>query len=204
MRSERSNTVTRWPARLSCCAAARPAGPEPTTATRRPGAMRRRLGADPAFVERPIDDGLFDLLDRDRVIVDGEHACRLAWRGAQTAGELREVVGGVEPLHGSFPVIAGDEVVPLGDEVAERTSVVAEGDAAVHAPRSLVAQHLHRQRQVHLAVVGDPFRNRPLVGGVPRVLEEPGARRHQLTNSSWARSARRYSSGITFTKCSRS
>src|SRR5882757_6235546 len=33
MRSARSNTVTSWPARVSCCAAARPAGPEPTTAT---------------------------------------------------------------------------------------------------------------------------------------------------------------------------
>ncbi len=28
-----SNTVTEWPARASCCAQARPAGPEPTTAT---------------------------------------------------------------------------------------------------------------------------------------------------------------------------
>src|SRR6201992_608636 len=33
MRSSRSNTVTACPARVSCCAAARPAGPEPTTAT---------------------------------------------------------------------------------------------------------------------------------------------------------------------------
>src|SRR4051812_38519113 len=33
MRSARSKTVTAWPARVSCCAAARPAGPEPTTAT---------------------------------------------------------------------------------------------------------------------------------------------------------------------------
>ena len=41
MRSSRSNTATVWPARVSCCAAARPAGPDPTTATvlpvRRPG-----------------------------------------------------------------------------------------------------------------------------------------------------------------------
>ena len=28
-----SNSVTAWPARASCCAAARPAGPLPTTAT---------------------------------------------------------------------------------------------------------------------------------------------------------------------------
>src|SRR3954447_13164921 len=36
MRSARSNTTTSWPARVSCCAAARPAGPDPTTATRLP------------------------------------------------------------------------------------------------------------------------------------------------------------------------
>ena len=33
MRSLFSNTVTLWPARLSCAAAASPAGPEPMTAT---------------------------------------------------------------------------------------------------------------------------------------------------------------------------
>ena len=33
MRSARSYTVTRCPARVSCCAQARPAGPEPMTAT---------------------------------------------------------------------------------------------------------------------------------------------------------------------------
>ena len=33
MRSSRSNTVTVWPARFSCAAAARPAGPDPTIAT---------------------------------------------------------------------------------------------------------------------------------------------------------------------------
>src|SRR5256885_16736279 len=42
MRSARSKTVTQWPARLSWAAAARPAGPEPTTAARLPV---RLLGA---------------------------------------------------------------------------------------------------------------------------------------------------------------
>src|SRR4051812_27912869 len=36
MRPARSKTVTEWPARLSSSAAARPAGPDPTTATERP------------------------------------------------------------------------------------------------------------------------------------------------------------------------
>mmetsp|Transcript_12349 Transcript_12349/g.38058 ORF Transcript_12349/g.38058 Transcript_12349/m.38058 type:complete len:225 (-) Transcript_12349:1459-2133(-) len=42
MRSSRSYTVTLWPALLSSSAAARPAGPEPTTATERP--VRRAGG----------------------------------------------------------------------------------------------------------------------------------------------------------------
>jgi hypothetical protein len=36
MRSARSSTITSWPARVSCCAAARPAGPEPITTSRLP------------------------------------------------------------------------------------------------------------------------------------------------------------------------
>ena len=36
MRSDRSSTSTSWPARVNCCAAAKPAGPEPMTATRKP------------------------------------------------------------------------------------------------------------------------------------------------------------------------
>ena len=42
MRSLFSNSVTACPARASCCAAAMPAGPEPTTATRLP---LRRAGS---------------------------------------------------------------------------------------------------------------------------------------------------------------
>ena len=40
--SSRSNTVTEWPARFSCCAHASPAGPAPITATVRP--VRRAGG----------------------------------------------------------------------------------------------------------------------------------------------------------------
>ena len=36
MRSARSRTKTSWPTRVNCCAAAKPAGPEPITTTRLP------------------------------------------------------------------------------------------------------------------------------------------------------------------------
>src|SRR5580700_7861121 len=166
--------------------------------------MRRWLRTNQSLIERAVDDRLLDLFDRDRIIVDGQHACRFARRGTETARELREVVGGMEPFDGGLPVVAIHEVVPLRDEIAERTTAVAERDAAVHAPRSLLAQDLYRQREIHLAVVGDAFRHRAFVRGMTGVLEETGACPHQLTSSSCARSARRYSSGITLTKRSRS
>src|SRR5690242_2632395 len=49
MRSARSYTVTSWPARVSCCAAARPAGPEPTTATFLPDDTLACLGRIRSF-----------------------------------------------------------------------------------------------------------------------------------------------------------
>src|ERR1019366_1750055 len=166
--------------------------------------MCRRFGADPSLVESAVDDGLFDLLDRHRVVVDGKDTCRFARGRTQAAGELREVVGGVESLDGRLPVVTEDEVVPLRDEIPERTSVVTEGNAAVHAARALVAQHLQRQWEVDLAVVTDALRHRSLLRGVSRVLQKTSAGRHQLTSSSFARRARRYSSGITLTNRSRS
>ena len=60
------------------------------------GAMARRLRYDPAFFPSFVDDGAFDRFDRDRRIVDVEGAGRLAWGGADPAGEFREVVGRVQ------------------------------------------------------------------------------------------------------------
>src|SRR5215208_3599033 len=94
-----SKTVTLWPAQLSCWAAARPAGPDPTTATCLPVLLRRRgFGGYPALVEGPVDDRELYLLDRHGLVVDREHARRLARCGAQHPRELRKVVGRVQPV----------------------------------------------------------------------------------------------------------
>jgi hypothetical protein len=92
-----------------------------------------------------IGDRLLDALDRDAaaglLFGDGQHAGGLAWRGAEPAGELREIVGGVQAVAGRIPAAPPDEVVPLRDEVAERTprgSRVAERDSAVHAAAGLL------------------------------------------------------------------
>ncbi len=161
MRSSRSNTATVCPARVSCCAAARPAGPEPTTATvlpvRRPG----RLRLHPAVAEGLVDDRHLDLLDGHGGLVDGEHAGRLAGRRAESPGELGEVVRGVQALDRRAALAAPHQVVPLGDQVAERAALVAERDAAVHAAAGLAAQLGGVALLVDLFPVHDAHRHGP-------------------------------------------
>src|SRR5690606_26618831 len=101
----------------------------------------RWLRLHPSVGERVVGDRLLDALDRDRRLVDAEHARALAWCGAQPAGELREVVRGVQPVAGCTALISPGQVVPLRDEIAQRAAGVAEGHAAVHAPAGLTAQH---------------------------------------------------------------
>ena len=149
--------MTRCPARFSWSAAA---SPRPRADDgHRPAGAAVGGSADPALVERPLDDGHLDRLDGHRVAVDGEHARALAGGGAEPPRPLGEVVGLVQALARRLPLVAVDEVVPVGDEVAERTPLVAEGDAAVHAPRPLRAQVLVGVRQVDLAPVADSFRH---------------------------------------------
>ena len=59
------------------------------------GPGRRNLGLQPAIFPGAIDDGAFDGLDGDRVVVDVEGAGGLARRRADAAGELGEIVGRV-------------------------------------------------------------------------------------------------------------
>ena len=82
---------------------------------------------DPAFVERAIDDRDLDGLDRDRIVVDAEHARAFARRGAEAAGELGKVVRRVQPIDRGLPAIAVDEVVPVGNQVAERAALWQNG-----------------------------------------------------------------------------
>ena len=123
------------------------------------GLDARQLRLDPALVPRPIDDLDLDLLDGHRVGVDAQHARRLARRRAQPAGELGEVVGRVQAVDGVAPVLAVDEVVPVGNQVAERAAVVAERDAAVHAPPGLGLHLVEWEVVVDLFPVAQPHRH---------------------------------------------
>ncbi len=174
MRSAFSNTVTSWPARASCCAAARPAGPEPTTATRLP--VRTAAGSGtmkPSWKARSMM-ALFDLLDGDRRLVDAQHARGFARRRTDAAGEFREVVGGVQLPHGLAPAAAVDQIVPIGNQVGERAAGMAERNAAIHAARALRAESFLREGLIDFEPVLDALGGRTALGHFARIFHEAG------------------------------
>ncbi len=177
--------MTEWPRRASCCAQARPAGPEPITATVLPVRVRGGPRHDPALVPGAVDDRELDLLDRDGVaLADLEHAGRLARRRAEPAGELGEVVRPVELIDRLAPAVAVDEIVPVRDQVPERAAVVAERHAALHAAGALVAQLEQRQRAHELAHVVHALLRVALERLRARDLEEGTELAHQRAPSS--------------------
>src|SRR5262249_9575524 len=109
-------------------------------------AFEGRLGHHPAFLKTFVDDGAFDGLDGDRGIVDAQDTRALTRSGADAAGELREVVGLVQPVKGFLPQAAVNKVVPLRNQVVDGAAAghafdqgasVTEGNAAVHAAGAL-------------------------------------------------------------------
>ena len=144
----------------------------------RPNGGRLRLG--PAFREASVGDGLLDLLDRHRVVIDPEHAGRFAGRRTDPSGKFRKIVGRVQNLQGFLPAVFIDQVVPVRNDVIERAAGVAKGDAAVHAPRALRAQFRLRHLLIDFAVVLDPLGNRSVAGRLARIFEEPGDFTHAM------------------------
>src|ERR1700710_2821046 len=140
------------------------------------GLRRRDLRLQPAIFPGAIDDGAFDGLDGDRVVVDVERAGGFARRRADAAGEFRKVVGRVQVARGLFPVVLVDEVVEVGDLVVDRTArragldrtgAVAIRDAAVHAARGLVAGVFLAQGNDEFAIVLQAVADRRILAVMP-------------------------------------
>ena len=147
------------------------------------GADLRGRRHDPALIPAAIGDRALDVLDRDGRGVDAEHARALAGGGTDAAGELREIVRLVQAAEGLLPLVAVDEVVPLRDEVVDGTTRghaadefarVAEGHAAIHAARTLLAELLHLHVLVKLLVVAHALERRTVDGEFAQVFDEAG------------------------------
>ena len=147
-----------------------------------------RLRHDPALFPAAVNDGAFEALDGDGRGVDAEHAGAFAGRRADAAGEVGEVIGLVQPFEGFLPQAAIDQVVPLGDEVvdgaagghaAEQGAGVAEGDAAIHAARALLAQLAFLQVVVELVPVADALEGRAVQRQLAQVFDESSGFAHR-------------------------
>ena len=132
-----------------------------------PGHHVGSFGNHPALIEGVVDDLDLDLLDGHRIGVDAEHTGGLTRGRAQPPGELREVVGGVQPVDRILPTVPVDQVVPLRDEVAQRTAVVAERDSAIHTPRCLLLQGSVIEVLIDLVPVAQTQRHRPTLRCLP-------------------------------------
>ena len=84
----------------------------------------------------------------------------------------------MEPVEGGAPLVAIDQIVPVGDQVAERTALMAERNAAVHATGALSAKLVLGERRINLKVVVQALRDRPPDGQLPEEIEETGRFTH--------------------------
>src|SRR5207245_4837337 len=114
-----------------------------------------------------------------RIVVDAEHAGPCAGRGTQAARPLGEIVGDGEAVDGLAPAVAVHEVVPVGNEVTQRTALVAEGDAAVHAAGALLLELVRLEGEVDLLPVVDALGHGAPLGRLALELDEAGDLPHQ-------------------------
>ncbi len=89
MRSAFSKSVAQWPARFSCCAAAIPAGPEPTTATRFPV----RVAGGSGLIQ-PSFQAWSTMVFSITLIVTGGSLMPSTQAASQGAGQMRPVNSG--------------------------------------------------------------------------------------------------------------
>ena len=157
------------------------------------GAVRGRLGLDPAVFPAVVNDAALDVLDGDGRRADAEHAGAFARRGADASGELREVVRLVQTVERLLPEAAIDEVVPLGDEVvdgaaaghaADELAGVAEGHAAIHAAPALLAEFRLGHVVVELTPVSRARQRRAVSGKFAGEFEESSGFAHESVEES--------------------
>ena len=141
----------------------------------------RDFRLDPPIVPGAIDDGAFDRLDGDRVVVDVERAGGFARRRANPPGEFREIVGRVQVARGFFPVVLIDQIVEIRNLVVDRAArrarrhragAVAIGNPAIHAARGLVAGILLAQRDDELTKALHALGDRRILALVPLDLQK--------------------------------
>ena len=108
-----------------------------------PGAPGGDLRRHPPLFEAPLNNCVFDVLDRHRRIGDPKHAGPFAGRRANPSRKLGEIVGLQKPIEGIAPAALVYQIIPFGDQVIDRATVglgLAERHATIHAASPLRSQ----------------------------------------------------------------
>jgi len=138
------------------------------------GPPQRKQRLNPVLRKGPFGNLVLDVFDQHRLVLDVQRARSLARRGADPTGNLRKVVRRVKILGRFTPSPPIDQIIELGNPVHHRTPrAVAKRNAAIHTPRGLTHQHLHRVRQIGLPIVTNPLPNRPMHDLLATMLHEP-------------------------------
>ena len=140
---------------------------------------------DPAFGPSFVNDGVLNGFDANRVIVDVERACGFARGGADAAGELGEVIGGMQNSDRIFPIALIHEVVEIGNDVVDRAAVVAKRCAAIHAARALLLGIVFTQANHKLFVMLDALRHRLVALFDALKFQETSCFSHDDSLSGW-------------------
>jgi hypothetical protein len=136
----------------------------------------RGLGLDPTFLEGTVNDGDFDgfYVDGRFIGVHPQGAGILARSRAKPAGELGEIVRGMEALNGLFPAVPVNQVVPVRNDIAQGAALVAKGDPAIHAAGGLILQMGRLKRKDIFLPIFDALFHWTLVDIFPPMLHESG------------------------------
>ena len=185
-----SKMVTWWPVLTSSPAAVRPAGPEPTMATRLPLGGWTVCGSSVRCCMRPVGDEPLERADGDRLALLAAQAAALALAllGADATGHAGQGVVVEERLRGAPQVALGDEVDEARDVDPDRAAVDAGRLLALEAALGLGRGQQVAEAQVDLGevVCADGrvlLRHRGPLDGHPLPGVEAGSLAHRAAPS---------------------
>ena len=139
----------------------------------------RRLRAHPAILEPLVDDGGFNGLDRHGRLADAQNARSFTRRRAHTSRELWKIVGRMQAVDRLAPSAAVNQIVPIRNDVAERATLVAEGNPAIHAAGALRAQLVFGHLEIEFAPILQALADRTPRRNLAFDLHEAGNLAHR-------------------------